>query len=146
VKIAYGLLGLALTVVTHSGVVIWLARRRDKGRPAERWERIWAAVAWGQPFALAAAALGSLLLGGSAVLPIYLGCVISAILLSLVLSSSEATTRLLCAASAALLGAVVAIHGYIWAALATDMMAWGVSAMLLAAALALGMRSRASRR
>lgn len=145
VKIVYGLLGLALTVVTHSGVVIWLARRRDKGRPAERWERIWSAVAWGQPLALAAAALGSLLLGEPAVLPIYLVSVIATVLLSLVLSSGEATTRLLCGASAALLVAVVAVHGYIWTALVTDMMAWGVSAVLLAAAVALAMRSRASR-
>jgi uncharacterized iron-regulated membrane protein len=28
-KLIYGVLGLALTVVTHSGVTIWLARRRD---------------------------------------------------------------------------------------------------------------------
>jgi uncharacterized iron-regulated membrane protein len=33
VKIIYGLLGLALTIVTHTGVTIWLARRRDKGPP-----------------------------------------------------------------------------------------------------------------
>ena len=31
VKIAYGVLGLALAVITHTGVTIWLARRRDKG-------------------------------------------------------------------------------------------------------------------
>lgn len=52
VRIAYGLLGLALCVVTSSGVTIWLARRRDRGRPAPQWERIWAAVCWGQPLVL----------------------------------------------------------------------------------------------
>src|SRR5207244_213176 len=41
VKIAYGLLGLSLCIVTSSGVTIWLTRRRDKGRPAPTWERIW---------------------------------------------------------------------------------------------------------
>jgi uncharacterized iron-regulated membrane protein len=57
VRIAYGLLGLALCVVTSTGVTIWLSRRRDRGRPAPQWERIWAAVCWGQPTMLAATAL-----------------------------------------------------------------------------------------
>ncbi len=57
IKIAYVLLGLGLTAVTSSGVAIWLARRRDKGRPAPMWERIWIATVWSQPFAYAACAL-----------------------------------------------------------------------------------------
>lgn len=136
IKIIYGLLGLALTIVTHTGVTIWLARRRDKGRPAERWERIWAAVAWGQPFALAAAALAALLLTERAILLAYLIGVISALLLALKLTSGESTSRILRSASAALLCIVVAVHAYVWAAQAADMMAWGVSAALLFAALA----------
>ncbi len=52
VRIAYGLLGIALSVVTASGIHVWLARRRDKGRPAPQWERIWASILWGQPAAL----------------------------------------------------------------------------------------------
>lgn len=62
VRIAYGLLGLALCVVTSSGVTIWLARRRDKGCAMPQWERLWAAVAWGQPLALALAALATITL------------------------------------------------------------------------------------
>ncbi|NMN04913.1 MULTISPECIES: PepSY-associated TM helix domain-containing protein [unclassified Novosphingobium] len=57
VRVAYGLLGLALCVVTSSGVTIWLARRRDRGRAAPQWERIWAAVCWGQPLALMVTAM-----------------------------------------------------------------------------------------
>jgi uncharacterized iron-regulated membrane protein len=60
-KIAYGLLGLSLCVVASSGVTIWLARRRDKGRPAPVWERIWTATAWGQVSAFAFAAILPLL-------------------------------------------------------------------------------------
>lgn len=56
-KIVYGVLGLGLTYLAAGGVLIWLARRRDKGRPAPGWERIWMAVIWGQPAAMAAAAL-----------------------------------------------------------------------------------------
>ena len=52
VKIAYGLLGVALCVVTSSGVTIWLTRRRDRGRPAPRLEKAWTAIVWGAPAAL----------------------------------------------------------------------------------------------
>lgn len=62
VKIAYGLLGLGLTYLAVGGVKIWLVRRRDKGRPAPGWERVWAAVVWGQPVGLATAALCAILM------------------------------------------------------------------------------------
>ncbi|MXO66195.1 PepSY domain-containing protein [Altererythrobacter endophyticus] len=62
VKIAYGLLGLGLTYLAVGGVKIWLVRRRDKGRPAPGWESVWAAVVWGQPAGLAAAALCAIVL------------------------------------------------------------------------------------
>ena len=66
VRIVYGLLGLALCVVTSSGVTIWLARRRDRGRAVPQWERLWAAVAWGQPLALVLAALAAIALPSGA--------------------------------------------------------------------------------
>lgn len=56
VRIAYGLLGLALTYVSATGVTIWLARRRDRGRPAPRLERAWLGWTWGAPAALALSA------------------------------------------------------------------------------------------
>jgi uncharacterized iron-regulated membrane protein len=37
VRVVYGLLGVALCVVTSSGITIWLARRRDRGRAAPGW-------------------------------------------------------------------------------------------------------------
>ncbi|SFG34410.1 Uncharacterized iron-regulated membrane protein [Novosphingobium sp. CF614] len=60
IKIAYALLGLGLTYLAAGGVNIWLARRRDKGRPAPGWERVWAACLWGQPVALAGVAIVAL--------------------------------------------------------------------------------------
>ncbi|KTF68342.1 PepSY-associated TM helix domain-containing protein [Sphingomonas sp. HT-1] len=57
IKVAYALLGLGLTYLAVGGVNIWLARRRDKGRPAPGWERIWTGIVWGQPIALASTAL-----------------------------------------------------------------------------------------
>lgn len=53
VRLLYSLLGLALCIVTSSGVTIWLARRRDRGRAVPLWERLWIGIAWGQPLALA---------------------------------------------------------------------------------------------
>ena len=136
VKILYGVLGLALTIVTHSGVTIWLARRRDKGRPAERWERIWAGVAWGQPFALAAAALAAMIVE-QAILPTYILCTIAVIILPIGLRTGDAASRVLRLASGAMLAAVLVAHSYTWAAHITDVMAWGVSMTLLAIAILL---------
>jgi uncharacterized iron-regulated membrane protein len=59
VKLAYGALGLALSVIAASGVSIWLIRRRDRGRPAPVLEKIWARLVWGLPLALALASFGS---------------------------------------------------------------------------------------
>jgi uncharacterized iron-regulated membrane protein len=134
VKAIYGVLGLALTVVTYTGVTIWLARRRDKGRPAPRWERIWAAVAWGQPFALAAAALGSLLVPRDVCLAIYLAAVAIALASAFVLPSAAAISRLFRLAASVTLLAVVGVHAYVWLPRATDPMAWYVDALLLIAA------------
>ena len=45
--------------VSATGVSIWLARRRDQGRPAPGLERAWSGWTWGAPAALAIAALSS---------------------------------------------------------------------------------------
>lgn len=137
-KVIYGLLGLALTVVTHSGVTIWLARRRDKGRPAPRWERIWAAAAWGQPLALAAAAIAALLLPETSILPIYITLVLAAFLLALALPTADIVGRTLRGVCAIALAATVAVHAIGWGMHLADTMAWAVSAALVAAALAIG--------
>ncbi|MCY1672587.1 PepSY-associated TM helix domain-containing protein [Novosphingobium sp. SL115] len=61
IKIIYSLLGIGLAYLAAGGVHIWLARRHDKGRPTPTWERVWAACVWGQPMALSAAALASVI-------------------------------------------------------------------------------------
>lgn len=110
VKIAYGLLGLALTVVTHTGVTIWLHRRREKGNPAPFWERIWCALAWSQPFALAVAAIAALGAPHSFILPAYLaGCGL-ALAIGGVSGDETACARILRALSGLSLCAVAALH------------------------------------
>ncbi len=56
VRIAYGVLGAALTYISATGVTIYLARRRDRGRSAPRLERAWLAWTWGAPASLLIAA------------------------------------------------------------------------------------------
>jgi uncharacterized iron-regulated membrane protein len=137
VKVLYGVLGLALTIVTHSGVAIWLARRRDKGRPAPGWERIWTATVWGQPLALGAAAIAALLVAERAVLPVYLTTVLAAFLLSAWMASAATTTRTLrILAAAALVGALTG-HGLVWGHRVTDTLARSVSLVALLVAMVL---------
>lgn len=66
VKIAYVLLGLALSVVTATGVSIWLGKRERRGVHAPRLRSGWDAVTWGVPLALALTLLARLLIGNSA--------------------------------------------------------------------------------
>jgi len=55
VRLAYVVLGGALTFVSASGVTIWLARRKDRGRPSRRLRGAWLGWTWGAPIALFAA-------------------------------------------------------------------------------------------
>lgn len=128
VKILYGILGLALTIVTHTGVTIWLARRRDKGRPVPGWERVWAAVGWSQPVALAATAVAAL---GSAstgwLLVVYLGACAISLCVAGIARSGEQTTWVLRVASAIALFAAAGTHLAVWGPLPDDQMAPMVS-------------------
>lgn len=52
VKLGYALFGLALTVVSATGVFIWLGKRRRRGLAAPRLYAAWHGVVWGAPAAL----------------------------------------------------------------------------------------------
>ena len=133
VKAAYFLLGLGLTTVTSSGVAIWLARRRDKGRPAPRWERIWVAFVWSQPVAYAASALVALLAPAPPVVVWGLATVAaSATAIAWTPAVISMRLRLLSAALFALVALVhIGLHGGRFA----DPVAWPVNLGFLAAAL-----------
>lgn len=134
--VAYGLLGLALTVLTATGVTIWIARRRDQGRAVPGWERLWTAFVWSQPVALAGTALAALLAPGLQLVAVW------------------ATVSLLCCASAALwqarriaqvlrlvaagtMLAVVAAHLSMHMSHNIDPVAWIVDGVIMACALIL---------
>jgi uncharacterized iron-regulated membrane protein len=54
VKIAYIILGLALTGICATGTYIWLGKRRRRGIDEPRLRAMWDAVVWGSPLILAA--------------------------------------------------------------------------------------------
>jgi uncharacterized iron-regulated membrane protein len=139
VKLVYGVLGLGLTVVTHSGVTIWLARRRDKGRPAPRWEKVWAATVWGQPLALGTAGAAALTAPEASILPAYLVTAVVALVAPLWMADGQTVARILRLLTAATIVVAVAAHGLVWAGKATDGFAWLVSLAALAAAAVVGL-------
>lgn len=147
VKIIYFALGLALTYLAASGVNIWLARRRDKGRPAPRWERAWAATVWGQPAGFAAAAVAGL---ATASTPVAIGAWLIVgilFLLAAIRLSTTSLSRIGRIATGALTLLAVAVHLTLRDGLAAaDPMAWIVNLSLLAggALLLLPKRRRAS--
>jgi len=57
VRLAYVVLGAALTFVTATGFNIWLARQAERGRPRTRLRSVWRAWTRGAPVALVTAAL-----------------------------------------------------------------------------------------
>jgi hypothetical protein len=59
VQILYFVLGLALTVVSVTGINVWLARRRGR----DRLNDLWSGFVWGTPPALGLTAIAQVLLG-----------------------------------------------------------------------------------
>ncbi len=112
-KIIYAVLGAGLTLIVATGGNIWLARRRDQGRPAPLLERLWTGLLWGQPLALTFAAIGEVA-GLARPLPVYWTTTLL-VWVAMLAATSEYVTRLLrSTAGAALLmlaGAHVLING-----------------------------------
>ncbi len=130
-KLIYGALGLALVVVTQSGVAIWLARRRGKGRPSSIAELLWATVTWSQPFALAVVAIESLRMDDEHLPAIY-ACALAVSGVVALASGDRATcaNRLRLMTGAALTILVLA-HATMWWHEMSDPIVLPVSAALL---------------
>ena len=146
VKLLYGLLGLALSIVTHSGVAVWLARRRDKGRPAPRWERAWAAVVWSQPLAFGTTATVALLAGEGLLIETYLATVAAAAGLAGLGRDARTASHLLRLACTFGLLTAVSAHALRWRGHAIDPTAWYVDVALLVVAIAILLPVLARRR
>ncbi|KTE17520.1 hypothetical protein ATE71_02960 [Sphingopyxis sp. H115] len=133
VKIIYFALGLGLTYLAASGVNIWLARRRDRGRPAPRWERAWAATVWGQPAGFAAATVAAI---ATASAPAAIGTWLAVSLLffaAAIRLAAPSLARVGRIATATLTLLAVAVHLALREGLAAaDPMAWIVNLVLVA--------------
>ncbi len=105
VRFAWFALGLALTVVSATGVNVWLARRQIRTRAND----LWCATVWGIPAALAVSAALAVLTGLPA-LPAFLACWAAAILAALKLRDVTRSRRTLQGITAMSLLAVVAGH------------------------------------
>ena len=68
VKLLYGVLGLALTVVAATGINIWLAKRRSPSYLDD----LWAGVVWGAPVGVACSALAGVVLSVAPVATFWL--------------------------------------------------------------------------
>jgi uncharacterized iron-regulated membrane protein len=66
VKIAYSLLGLALTAICATGTFIWLGKRRRRGIVEPRLRAAWHGVVWGSPAALAVTFVARFAIGNGA--------------------------------------------------------------------------------
>ncbi len=131
VKLLYGLMGLALTVVSASGVNVYLAKRRRRGLAND----LWVAVVWGSPLALALAAVAAL--AGLPPLPAFLAAGLAAGLGAAFIGDADRARRGLMLALAASLLAIVAAHGLRFGVGAGPAVADAVNLVLLLGALAL---------
>lgn len=136
VKVIYAILGLAITVVTHSGIAIWLARRRDSGRPAPQWEKVWAAVTWGQLLAIAVAALAVFGIGKGYALAAYLAVTVITIAAAPAAREAGQVTSLLRALSGLAILAAVALQAVQWSGRITDPMHMPAALVMAAGGLA----------
>ena len=93
VKIAYVLFGLALTVVSATGVYIWLGKRSRRGIHEPRLRAAWGAVVWGSPFALALTFLVRLAFGNEAPFTTIFWSVLAAAVLASLLTVRRESAR-----------------------------------------------------
>ncbi len=140
VKVAYAVLGLALTVVSVTGVNIWLARRKAR----DYLDDLWAGLVWGAPAGLALTAVTEVLIGLPSTLLFWLALGASAAW-ALRRRDEVKSARELRAASALLLS--VLLVGYLlkFGIAALSPAAFGVNGVLLAAALTMAALARKGR-
>lgn len=134
VKIVYAVLGLALTIVSATGVNVWLARRKTR----DYLNDLWAGTVWGAPASLALTGVSQVLLNVPST-GLFWVALAAALAAALRRGDPSATRRDLCAATAALLGALVVGHLVNYGVTGVTPAAGWVNGGLLAAGVALAM-------
>jgi uncharacterized iron-regulated membrane protein len=144
VKILYALLGLSLTVISVTGINIWLARRKTR----DYLNDLWTGTVWGAPAALALTAVSEVLLNLPSTVLFWIALV-AAIAWSLRRQEPAYAKRDLCAVTVGVL--VLLLAGYLvkFDASRLTPAAWWINGGLLAAALtmaAIAQRAAGQRR
>ncbi|MDX5331916.1 MAG: PepSY domain-containing protein [Caulobacteraceae bacterium] len=130
IRLAYGVLGLALCVVVASGVNIWLVRRRAQGRAAPRLERLWITTVWGPGLGLALSAAAMLAVAVPAE-PVFWGSFGLMLAAAPLVSDARRLSRVLRLATAAAILLVLCVHAVRFGAEALGPAAWAVNLCLL---------------
>ncbi|MCP8897713.1 PepSY-associated TM helix domain-containing protein [Gilvimarinus xylanilyticus] len=138
VKLAYVALGLALAVISVSGINIWLAKRRQR----DGLNNIWTAIVWGTPLALGLTAVAQLALGGSSKW-IFWGALVIAALLCQWVDRPNRSKGLLQLTGALTLLAMVILHAMAFGAYAWKAAPLGINLSFIATAVLLFWRGLA---
>lgn len=125
VKLAYGLLGLALTVVSVTGINVWLARRRTRDYLNDAWN----GIVWGAPVAFAVTATTQIILGWPST-AIFWVTLAAATVLCLKLRDVERGALLLQRAAAIALAVLLAAYAVRFGHDALTPAAFGVNAAI----------------
>jgi uncharacterized iron-regulated membrane protein len=127
VKILYALLGLSLTVVSVTGINIWLARRKTRDYIND----LWIATVWGAPAALALTTITEILLNVPSTVVFWVA-LIASIAWALRVKNPARARRDLCAATAVLLGGFVVGYLLKFDTTSLPMVAWWINGALAA--------------
>ena len=130
VKVAYGILGLALTVVSVTGINIWLARRRTRD-----WlNDAWSGCVWGAPAAFGLTAMTQIVFGWPST-GLFWMTMLAAIMYCLRLHDAARAAQMLQRATAVVLGLLLATYAVRFGEDALMPAALGVNAVLAGAAI-----------
>jgi uncharacterized iron-regulated membrane protein len=130
VKILYSLLGLSLTVISVTGVNIWLARRKTRDYIND----LWIGTVWGAPAALALTTITEVLLNVPSTAVFWIALLV-AIAWALRAKDPARARRDLCATTAALLFVFVAGYLLKFDTTRLPMVAWWMNGGLAATAI-----------
>lgn len=106
VKLAYILLGLALTIISVSGINIWLERRKTR----DALNHLWTGMVWGAPAAIALVALLGVLVGAASAL-VFWCAVLAAMACCQIVKDDGKVKSLLLGLTSVLLFGIVITHG-----------------------------------
>lgn len=105
-KLLYVILGLSLTIVSATGMNIWLAKRSFR----DPLNLLWPAFVWGTPLAMTLALIASLI--DAPTTPTFWGALLLCLLIAARAEHESAVRQGLRLANAAALGLTVAVYGF----------------------------------